>query len=310
MGIGVSLLIVAIVVVFVILRNQPLPTNTNPALKRAPADPTVIQNLTSVPQSTWEAVGKGSVRQNAFTHSSGQPPLTGPNGHPEFFYVGGEYCPYCGAERWAMINALSRFGTFSNLSQIQAYELNIPTFSFYGSKYTSQYVDFVPKEIKGNQLDQSQQNYVDLEKLTPDEQKTFQQYDSSLGFPFVDIGNVYTAVGVSYDYTILLDGQGNPQPWSTIANSLHTQKTPYAQGILGTANYMTAGICSLTGQKPGNVCNTPVIQQIEQEMSKAPSSTPGATPAASPTASSHLPGDNALALSPAAFVAEPRRILG
>ena len=86
--------------------------STNPAQQRTPADATVVQELTNVPQSAWEAVGKGSVVKNAFTYNSGQPVLKGPNGHPEFFYVGGEFCPYCGAERWAMINALSRFGTF------------------------------------------------------------------------------------------------------------------------------------------------------------------------------------------------------
>src|SRR5262249_52104601 len=140
------------------------PTNTNPALKRALADQAVVLGLTNVPQSTWEAVGKGGVAKNAFTYNSGgQASLTGSNGHTEFFYIGGEFCPYCAAQRWAMINALSRFGTFSKLSQIQAYEYNVPTFSFYGSTYTSQYIDFVPKELKGNALNANQTQYVDLE---------------------------------------------------------------------------------------------------------------------------------------------------
>lgn len=288
MVIGVLVLIAAIITVFVILRNQPAPTNTNPALKRAPADATVVQEVTNVPQATWEAVGKGSVVPNAFAHNSGQPPSTGPNGHPEFFYVGGEYCPYCAAERWAMVNALSRFGTFSNLSQLQAYEYNVPTFSFYGSSYTSQYVDFVPKEVKGNQLDQTQQNYVDLEKLTPAEQQMFQRYDPGQNFPFVSIGNQYTAVGASYDFTVLLDSKGNPLPWQTIANSLNDANSPIARGILGTANYMTASICNLTGQQPGNVCNSPVIQQIEQALNKLPNKTPGT---ASSTPQAFAPAD-------------------
>ena len=37
--------------------------------------------------------------------------LTGPSGSPELFYYGAEYCPYCAAERWSVVIALSRFGT-------------------------------------------------------------------------------------------------------------------------------------------------------------------------------------------------------
>jgi len=318
MGIGVTVLIAAIVVAFVILRNQPLPTNTNPALKRTPANQTVVLDLTNVPQSTWEAVGKGSVIKNAFTYNAGQPPLKDASGLPQFLYIGGEYCPYCGAERWAMINALSRFGTFSKLSQIQSNEYNVPTFSFYGSNFTSQYVDFVPKEIKGNELNKDQTNYVDLETLTAAEQATFQKYDSGQNFPFVDIGNLYTGVGASYDLTILLDSKGNALSHESIANSLSDPKSAIAQGILGTANYMTAGICSVTNQQPGNVCNSAVIQQIQKEMSsKAPAATPTttsgatstATPVATPTKTSRTPGGNPLAVAPVDLLAAQRKAL-
>ena len=315
MGIGVAVLIAAFVVAVIILRNQPIASNTNPAFKRSPADPNVVFQLTNVPQSTWEAVGKGSVVKNAFTYNAGQPPLGGGNGHPVVLYIGGEYCPYCGAERWAMINALSRFGTFSKLSQTQSYEYNIPTFSFYGSSFSSPYVDFVPKEIKGNQVD-STGNYVDLEKLTPDEQQTFKKYDSGQNFPFVDIGNLYTGIGASYDLSILLDSKGNPLSHQAITSALSNPKSTFAQGILGSANYMTAGICSLTNQQPSTVCNSPAIQQIQQAMSKAPAATPapGATTTpgatATPTKTSHVPGGSPLAVAPADLSAAQRRVLG
>ncbi|HEX7736981.1 MAG TPA: DUF929 family protein [Ktedonobacteraceae bacterium] len=313
MGIGVVLLLAAIVVVFIIVRNQPLPTNTNPALKRVPADQTIVMELTNVPQSTWEAVGKGSVAKNAFTYNAGTQPPRGPNGHPRFLYVGGEFCPYCAAQRWAMINALSRFGAFSNLSKIQAYEGNVPTFSFYGSTYTSQYIDFVPKEVKGNALNADQTQYVDLEKLTADEQKDFQKYDSGQNFPYVSIGDLYTSVGAGYDFTALLDSKANPLSYQAIVSALSDPKSTLAQGMLGTANYMTAGICSLTNQQPGNVCNVTAIQQIEQAMSgKAPASTPGATatPSATATKTSQIPGGQPLASGSANLIAAQRRVLG
>src|SRR6202043_382420 len=41
--------------------------------------------------------------------------LTASDGKPEILYVGAEYCPYCAAQRWAVVTALSHFGTFSGL---------------------------------------------------------------------------------------------------------------------------------------------------------------------------------------------------
>lgn len=292
LSIGVVVLIAVIIGVFVFISHQPA---TNP--KESPVDPNVLQAVTNVPQSTWEAVDKGSVKDGSFVPQSGQPLLKGPNGHPEFLYIGGEYCPYCAAERWAMVNALSRFGTFSNLSQIQAAEYNISTFSFYGSSYSSPYIDFTPKEIKGNALDQSQQGYVDLEKLTPEQQQIFQKYDSGQNFPFVNIGNQYIAIGASYDLTVLLDSKQNALSAQDIASSLTNTKSAIAQGILGTANYMTAAICNVTNQQPGKVCNSSTIQQLEQALKTAKKT-------------SNTAGANSLVVAPADLLGFQRRVLG
>ena len=74
------------------------------------------------------------------------------NGKPEVLYIGAEYCPYCAAERWAMIVALSRFGTFSGLATVHSAAANgageaepypnTPTWTFVNAKYTSQYLTF------------------------------------------------------------------------------------------------------------------------------------------------------------------------
>ena len=285
MVIGVLTLIAAIIVAFYFISRGPVSqTNTNPNLKPTPADATVLAQLTGVSQATWEAVGTGGLPK-PFQVVSGQPSLKGPNGHPEFFYVGGEYCPNCAAERWAMINALSRFGTFKNLSQIQSYEDNVSTFSFVGSSYTSQYIDFVPKEILGNAIDASGQSYVSQDKLTAAEQQIFNKYNSGQTFPFVDINNTYIATAASYNPAVLLDSSGQPLSWQTIASALTNTNSPITKGILGTANYMTAAICSVTNQQPGSVCNSPVIQQIQHTLN----------------ATSHTAGSSPLALAPASL---------
>ncbi|HET8842718.1 MAG TPA: DUF929 family protein [Ktedonobacteraceae bacterium] len=294
MVVGVVALLVVIIVGFVIISRLPASqTNTNPLTKGTSANAAILGQVTGVNQATWEAIADGGVK-NPFTNLKGQPALVGPNGHPELFYVGGEFCPYCAAERWAVINALSRFGSFSNLSQLQSYESNISTYSFYKSTYTSQYVDFVPVETEGNQLDASGQSYVQLQKMTKEQEQTFTKYNSAQSFPFIDIGNQYTAIGASYAPTILLDSSQNSLDWQTIANALSDTKSPIARGILGTANYITAAICIQTNQQPGSVCNSAAIQKLQQPLKPT-----------SNTASSHP-----LALSPADFVMIQRRILG
>jgi hypothetical protein len=290
MVIGVLALITAIIVIFIFISQAPASQPAPDAnLTPHPADPAIVRQLTGVSQSTWEAVGTGGLAR-PFTAVGGQPSFTGPTGHPEFLYVGGVYCPNCAAERWAMLNALSRFGTFKNLSQVQSYEYTVSTFSFVGSSYTSQYIDFVPKEILGNALDASKQSYVSLEKLTAAEQQIFKQYDSGQTFPFMDINGTYIATAASYDFSVLLDGAQKPLSWQTIANSLTDTNSPVTKDIVGTANYLTAAICSVTHQQPGSVCHSAVIEQIEHTLNATSQST-GASP---------------LVLAPARLRATPR----
>jgi len=292
MIVGVLALIVVVIGVLIFVRNAPAgQTNTNALLKASPADAAILAQLTTVPQSVLDTIGTGgSGVSNTFQGSvGGTPVLTGPNGHPEFLYVGAEYCPHCGAERWAMINALSRFGTFSNLSQIQAYEYNVSTFSFDGSKYTSQYVDFVPVEVYGNALDSTGQAYVPLQTMTTQQQQIFTKYNSAQSFPFMDVANQYTSVGATYQFTTLLTSdQSSSFTWQQIASALTNTKSPIAQAILGSANYITAALCKETNQQPGSACSSSVIQKIEQSLGKTSSIS---SPSSIPLTANSVPAD-------------------
>jgi|SRR5579875_151413 thiol-disulfide isomerase/thioredoxin len=257
-ALGTAVVAIAVIIgVFVYISSQSSTGNTYPT---TPADPAVVQEVTSVSQSTLAAVGTGSGKvANPPKPLSGSPaPLTGPNGKPEVFYYGGEYCPFCAAERWGMIVALSRFGTFSNLKQTSSSSSdvypNTPTFSFYGSSYTSQYIDFVPVE------GQSYQG-VTLQQLTSAQQQLVNTYNPGGSIPFIDIANKYTLTGASYDPQVL-SGQ-TPQ---AIAAALSNPQSPIAQSILGTANYFTAAICEATNQQPASVCAAAPVPQLEQSL--------------------------------------------
>jgi Domain of unknown function (DUF929) len=260
--IGVLLAIVAVIGLFVYLSTRSTGGTASSGSSSYPttaADPTVVQQITTVDPSILATVGTGSGQVTPPTKISGSPALlTGSNGKPEVLYDGGEYCPYCAAERWAMIVALSRFGSFHNLSQESSSSTDVypstPTFSFYHSSYTSQYLDFVAVE---------EQSYagVILQQPTASEEQLITTYDAGSSIPFVDIGNRYTITGASYSPQVL-----SGLDWQSIADALSNPQTQAAQAILGSANYLTADLCTITNQQPGSVCGAAPIPQIAQAL--------------------------------------------
>lgn len=263
---SVVVAIAAIVGVFIYLSNQS--SSPNAMYPLTSANPAIVKEITTVNPSLLAEVGTGSGKVlNPPTKLNGASSLSGPTGKPEVFYEGAEYCPNCAAERWSMIVALSRFGTFHNLSQERSsstdVDPNTPTFSFYRSSYSSQYIDFVPLEHEGYRS-------IILETPTADEQQLINMYNPSQGYPFIDVANTYLFSGASYDPAVLSD-----LDWQSIAVSLSDPQSPIARCILGTANYLTATICESTNQQPAGVCKAAPIPQIEQSLAKASGNTSG-----------------------------------
>ncbi len=274
--VGAVFVIIAIVGVFFYLSHQQ-PSNNSGITTPTPASPSLLQAVTHVSPTVLAAVGTGGQNKvlTPLKRSSGSatPPfLTGPTGKPEIFYAGAEYCPYCAAERWAMVVALSRFGTFSKLDQTTSSASdvypNTPTFTFYHSEYTSQYIDFVSLEETTNQPDGSG-GYTLLQTPTADQQKLINIYDappylSSAGsIPFIDIANQYVMQGANYDPQLLAN-----HSWDDIAGQLSNKNSDITKAIVGSANYLTAAICVATKQQPASVCTTAPIPQIEQSLGK------------------------------------------
>src|SRR6266516_3727623 len=138
---GSIVVVIAVVVAFIVIKanNKPSTSSSNGPTGSALAS--VVSKVTSVPASTLDEIGKGSFTGKIPPINGGTPLTSG--GKPEMLYMGAEYCPYCAAERWSMIVALSRFGTFSGLSTVHSASVsgagnkepfpNTPTFTFYKS---------------------------------------------------------------------------------------------------------------------------------------------------------------------------------
>lgn len=275
---GVLAIIAAIIGGFVIISHLPSGNQAGPTQTQASSQ--VFNAVTNVGPVVLSAVGTGGV-QNPLHAVKGPPPvLLGPTGKPQFLYVGADYCPYCAAQRWAIVVALSHFGTFSKLYQTTSSSVDVfpdtSTFTFspslYGaSLYTSSYIDFVAVETQGNQQDASG-NYPVLQTPTTEQQQILGMYDAppyttqAGSIPFVSIANQYVAIGLSQGFSPQ-DLQG--LQWQDIANHLSDSTSAVAKGIIGTSNYLTAGICMVTKQQPGSICNLNVIQQIEQSLGKS-----------------------------------------
>src|SRR5579859_6089580 len=169
--VGVILVIIAVIGVFIYLSRQ---SPGGATVARTPASSSVLAEVTHVSPTVLADVGTGGQQKALVSLQGGSPPpLVGPTGKPEFFYTGAEYCPYCAAQRWAVVVALSRFGTFSKLNQTTSSATDVypstPTFSFYQSAYSSQYIDFVSVEETTNQPDGSG-GYTTLQTPTADQQ--------------------------------------------------------------------------------------------------------------------------------------------
>jgi hypothetical protein len=245
----------------------------SPAAQEGPVPPEVMADLTSVPPSTFEQANRSGVQSMPIPIRAAV--QRSPGGLPLVTYIGAEYCPFCAAERWPLVVALSRFGTFSGLrlshSASDDVYPNTATLSFYGSSYTSQYVEFSAAELQSNV--RSGSTYKDLQTPTPAQDGLLRKYDvppyvppSSAGaIPFLDIANQYMVTGSNFDVGLL---RGLTQ--AQIAAMLKDGTTEPARAILATANVLTAAVCSATADNPADVCGQPVVRTQEAALAAIP----------------------------------------
>jgi hypothetical protein len=259
----VIVIVVAIVVVKSLHKSSAAPTASSTTT--AKTVPAVAAEITSVPEAVLNKVGAGPTGSAAVAplKAASGPALT-LNGKPEVLFMGAEYCPYCGAERWALAEALSRFGTFSNLHFIHSSSTDVyaatPTLTFYQSTYTSKYLSF--KSIEEETVSEQP-----LQKANAAETALIEKYTQG-DFPFVDVGGKYVVEGTQYLPSTLGtvatagDVSKSALTWQEVGNDMQNPNSSVAQEILGAANHITAAICKITGDQPSNVCKSPSVTSI------------------------------------------------
>jgi len=279
LGIGaVALVIIIAVASFVLFTRHPsTPSTTTMVIPAVTTNKATIINT-----SVFDTIGVTSrvTPVVAPTILRGQPALTGISSTgstlPEVLWIGAEYCPFCAAQRWSTIVALSRFGTWTGLgdtasSSTDVYP-NTPTFTFRNATFTSPYLVFTGVEQFSNVTDPSTGYYYPLMTPTAVETAEFDRYDTSNyipgmnpaakgGIPFMSIGNKFLVSGTSYTPAIL---QGLTR--IHIAADLNNPANSVTQAIITSANYLTATFCVLTTEHPGNVCSSAGVSAARKAM--------------------------------------------
>lgn len=253
-GIAGAIVAFAIFVAVLDISAQP-PPPTPPK----PISASVLNALAHLPLNTLTTVGKGA--------DTNPPKVLGKqvtlkvHNTPEVLFIGAEYCQYCALERWSLIGAMSRFGTFTGLEMIHSSvaEYHIATFTFLHAHYQSPYFDFVSREMYSNNTNAAGA-YIPLQKLSSTQSSLLSSIGQN-GFPFVDFGGMTAQVGSESSKPGPVGLQG--LTWQQIITKLRQPSTAPAQMILGGVNYDTAAICKMINNQDKAVCATPLIQSLE-----------------------------------------------
>ena len=250
---------IIVVIVIIALAGQ---TNSK-AFNPIPVPANVLSAVENPPAAVVSSVGAGAITNPWKPINS---PLKMSGGKPVLDYEGSEYCPYCAQDRWVLINALSRFGTFSNLKLMKSSATDVypstHTFTFRDASYSSPYLTFWHVEENNNtgkgtlQTDNAQE-------------AAMAQLANQGGIPVVNLADraksstTFDPVELHANTTL----PGSPAlTWNEIAQSLTRKGTDIQQHIVGAANWITAGICKVTKNQPLKTCMTPAIQKLEKKV--------------------------------------------
>ncbi|HUA95626.1 MAG TPA: DUF929 family protein [Acidimicrobiales bacterium] len=273
-GIVALVLIVVIVLVVVKLTGSSNPSSTT--YQSGPVPASIEQQVTKVPASVYDTIGVSSPTVAVTPpHKTSGVSLLKFDTKAGVFYMGGEYCPFCAAERWALVTTLSRFGTLTGLQTMQSSSTDVDpstqTFTFAQAHYSSPYVGVRTRELYSNQPNAAGTGYVILQPLTKQETALVKKYDnskyaggsttSSGSIPFVTIGNQFIVSGASFSPAVL-QGLSRAQ----IAANLTTTNNPATRAIIATSNYLSASICHINGHAPSSICNSKGVQEAAKSM--------------------------------------------
>ena len=212
------------------------------AASESPASAGLARQAATVPAAVLSRVRSGLAATPLETVKTSGPPLT-IGRKPAIVFISEESCPFCAAERWPLVVALSHFGTWSHLGSTRSSPTDVypdtATFSFRNAQYTSRELTLRTTELTDNRGHP-------LQPLTSLDNKLIATYDvppyvnsadQSGAVPFLDLANHDILAGAQYNPQVLA-GLSAAQ----IASQLRDTSSPVAQAIDGSARVIIAAI--------------------------------------------------------------------
>ena len=280
---ALGLIVVAIILLgaLVLVRDNSGPSTTSTVETFNPAPSSLVSTMTSVPASVYDAVGVSSPAtpvQAPQPTGSGTTPLwlaTAADGAPKpvVFFYGAEFAPYAAVQRWPLILALSRFGTFNQLGLMQSSAstafADLSTFTFWNASptrsYTSKYLVFESVE-RYSSLNPTGGRYLGLQRPDAKQAAAIASYGQTADtFALTDVANRYVLNGSSFAPGVLA---GLSQ--SQIAGDLNMPASPLTQAVVTAANEITAAICAVDNDKPSAVCDSRAVSAADEELKITP----------------------------------------
>jgi Domain of unknown function (DUF929) len=281
LALGLIIVAICLLGALILVRDNSGPSTTSTVETLSPAPSSLLTTITSVPASVYDAVGVSSPDnpvQSLQPAGNGSAPLwqatvSGDEPEPVVFFYGAEFAPYAAAERWPLIMALSRFGTFNQLGLMQSSGTtafaDLSTFTFWNTSstqsYTSKYLIFESVE-RYSSLNPTGGRYLRLQAPNARQAAAIASYGASPNtFALTDVANRFVLNGSSFAPGVL---SGLTQ--SQIAGNLTTPSSPLTQAMVAAANEITAGICAVDGDKPDAVCASKGVLAADQVLKISP----------------------------------------
>jgi hypothetical protein len=215
-------------------------TSGGTTANEAEAPTNVVAQVTTLPGNVVSRIGAGK------TATSLQP-VSGPplvvDSKPAVVFVSEESCPFCAAERWPVVIALSQFGSWGHLGATNSSSTdvfpNTATFSFRNATYNSPYLTLRTTELADNAGHALQPpTALDTELINHYDVPPYVNSASQSGsVPFLDIDNHFILAGAQYDPQVLA-GLSMGQ----IAAQLRDPASPVARAVDQSANALIAAI--------------------------------------------------------------------
>jgi hypothetical protein len=186
-------------------------------------------------------------------------PRLSSDGHPEIMFICAEYWPQCAAERWALVMALAKFGTFSNLlgttSSAGDADAGTPTFSFYGARYSSKYLALTTDELESNRY-VGDGEYPLLQSPTRQEMSMISTWDvapytaKAGSIPFAYIGGKFIVTSAQYNAAAIASTS-----FATAAGIMTSGTSTVSRQVEAAAGYLVGDLCALNHDQPASVCS-------------------------------------------------------